>query len=58
MSTPDPSRRNERARQAILKAALDLLTEAGYAELTVEAIAARAGVANRPSTVGGAARER
>ncbi|WP_341717702.1 TetR/AcrR family transcriptional regulator [Micromonospora sp. FIMYZ51] len=44
MPTPDPSRRNERARRAILDAALDLLTEAGYTELTVEAIAARAGV--------------
>jgi AcrR family transcriptional regulator len=42
--TPDPSRRNERARRAILDAALELLTETGYADLTVEAIAARAGV--------------
>lgn len=41
---PDATRRNERSRLAILRAALDLLTEAGYADLTVEAIAARAGV--------------
>jgi AcrR family transcriptional regulator len=41
---PDPSRRSERARQAVLIAATDLVTETGYAKLTVEAIAARAGV--------------
>ena len=44
MPAPDPARRNERSRRAILTAALDLLGETGYAELTVEAIAARAGV--------------
>ncbi|GIF13608.1 TetR/AcrR family transcriptional regulator [Actinoplanes teichomyceticus] len=44
MPTPDPGRRNERARQAILRAALELLADSGYADLTVEAIAARAGV--------------
>ncbi|WP_439427553.1 TetR/AcrR family transcriptional regulator [Micromonospora sp. LA-10] len=42
--TPQPSRRNEQSRRAILAAALELLTETGYPALTVEAIAARAGV--------------
>ena len=41
---PDVARRSERSRLAILTAARDLLTERGYADLTVEAIAARAGV--------------
>jgi AcrR family transcriptional regulator len=41
---PDPSRRSERSRQAILAAATDLICEVGYAKLAVEAIAARAGV--------------
>jgi AcrR family transcriptional regulator len=41
---PDPARRNERSRLAILTAAQELLTEVGYAALTIEAIAARAGV--------------
>ncbi|MGX6600845.1 TetR/AcrR family transcriptional regulator [Micromonosporaceae bacterium Da 78-11] len=41
---PDPARRSETSRQAILTATLDLVTETGYAELTVEAIAARARV--------------
>jgi AcrR family transcriptional regulator len=41
---PDPTRRNERSRQAILTATADLLGEAGYTKLAVEAIAARAGV--------------
>jgi AcrR family transcriptional regulator len=41
---PDPTRRNERSRQAILSATADLLGEVGYTRLTVEAIAARAGV--------------
>ena len=36
--------RSEAARQAILLAALDLATETGYAGLTIEGIAARAGV--------------
>jgi AcrR family transcriptional regulator len=40
----DPARRNERSRRAILTAALDLLAETGYTDLTIEAIAARAGV--------------
>ncbi|MEU4423479.1 TetR/AcrR family transcriptional regulator [Actinoplanes sp. NPDC024001] len=37
-------RRNERSRRAILDAALQLLSETGYPDLTIEAIAARAGV--------------
>jgi len=41
---PDVARRSERSRVAILTAARDLLGETGYAQLTVEAIAARAGV--------------
>lgn len=41
---PDPGRRNARSRRAILDAALALLGETTYADLTVEAIAARAGV--------------
>ncbi|MFI5933579.1 TetR/AcrR family transcriptional regulator [Actinoplanes sp. NPDC051494] len=41
---PDPARRNERSRRAILGAALELLAETGYRDLSVEAIAARAGV--------------
>jgi AcrR family transcriptional regulator len=43
-AVPDPARRNERSRAAILAAALALLQESGYADLTVEKIAARAGV--------------
>ncbi|GAA2484393.1 TetR/AcrR family transcriptional regulator [Winogradskya humida] len=42
--TPQPARRNEQSRRAILTAALELLTEAGYSAVTIEAIAARAGV--------------
>ncbi|MEU8657965.1 TetR/AcrR family transcriptional regulator [Actinoplanes philippinensis] len=41
---PDATRRSERSRNAILQAAMDLLQEKGYADLTVEGIAARAGV--------------
>lgn len=41
---PNPARRNEHSRQAILAAARDLISEVGYAKLTIEAIAARAGV--------------
>jgi AcrR family transcriptional regulator len=43
-NAPNPNRRSERSRQAILTAAADLLGEVGYTKLAVEAIAARAGV--------------
>jgi AcrR family transcriptional regulator len=43
-SRPDPARRNERSRRAILTAAAELVHEVGYRRLTIEAIAARAGV--------------
>ncbi|MFF3762610.1 TetR/AcrR family transcriptional regulator [Streptomyces sp. NPDC001922] len=42
--TPDSTRRSERSRQAILDAALELVGEVGFNKLTIEAIAARAGV--------------
>lgn len=41
---PDASRRNERSRQAILAAAIDLVAELGYAKASIEGIARRAGV--------------
>ncbi|WP_171162063.1 TetR/AcrR family transcriptional regulator [Streptomyces sp. I05A-00742] len=41
---PDANRRSERSRRAILEAALELTGETGYQRLTIEAIAARAGV--------------
>lgn len=41
---PDHSRRKERSRQAILSAARALVMEEAYEKVTVEAIAARAGV--------------
>ncbi|MFF4773987.1 TetR/AcrR family transcriptional regulator [Microtetraspora fusca] len=41
---PNPARRNERSRQAILAAARELISEMGYARVSIEAIAARAGV--------------
>ncbi|MER5774580.1 TetR/AcrR family transcriptional regulator [Streptomyces sp. NPDC002039] len=41
---PDTARRSDRSRRAILGAALDLVGEVGYNRLTIEAIAARAGV--------------
>lgn len=44
MSTPNPDRRSERSRTAILDAALDLCRERGYPKTTMEGIAARAGV--------------
>lgn len=44
VKAPDAGRRSERSRRAILDAALALLGEAGYNKLTIEAIAARAGV--------------
>ncbi|MBK1783086.1 TetR/AcrR family transcriptional regulator [Prauserella cavernicola] len=41
---PDASRRNEKSRQAILTATRELIAETGYAKVSIEAIAARAGV--------------
>ncbi|MFJ6671273.1 TetR/AcrR family transcriptional regulator [Actinosynnema sp. NPDC091369] len=43
-TTPNSTRRSERSRVAILTATRELITEVGYAKLTIEAIAARAGV--------------
>ncbi|MGP3990396.1 TetR/AcrR family transcriptional regulator [Streptomyces sp. 3N207] len=42
--SPDVSRRSERSRKAILQASMELVGEVGYPKLTIEAIAARAGV--------------
>lgn len=39
-----PQRRSEQAKQAILTAAFELCQERGYAALTIEGVAARAGV--------------
>lgn len=44
MSQPDPSRRNEHARRAIVSAAFEICVERGFAATTIEAIATRAGV--------------
>jgi len=41
---PNSARRSEKSRRAILTAAFDLVEESGYAKLTIEGIAARAGV--------------
>ncbi|GAA4670621.1 TetR/AcrR family transcriptional regulator [Nocardioides nanhaiensis] len=41
---PDAARRSERARTAVLEAALALTAERPYPQVTVEAVAARAGV--------------
>jgi AcrR family transcriptional regulator len=41
---PREDRRSEKSRRAILNAADDLLVEVGYAAITIEGIAARAGV--------------
>ncbi|UQT58872.1 TetR/AcrR family transcriptional regulator [Streptomyces durmitorensis] len=43
-TAPDSKRRSERSRRAIYDAALELVSEVGYAKLTIEAIASRAGV--------------
>src|SRR5277367_324621 len=42
-----PHRRSDRARVAVLHAADDLLVERGYAGVTIEGIATRAGVAKQ-----------
>lgn len=44
MRPPDPSRRSDRSRRAILTATGELVMEVGYAKLSIEAIATRAGV--------------
>ncbi|TDC71452.1 TetR/AcrR family transcriptional regulator [Actinomadura sp. GC306] len=41
---PNPARRSERSRRAVLAAARELVSEVGYAKVTIEGIAARAGV--------------
>ncbi|MEU7370679.1 TetR/AcrR family transcriptional regulator [Streptomyces hygroscopicus] len=43
-AVPDATRRSQRSHRAILDAALELVGEMGYPRLTIEAIAARAGV--------------
>ncbi|QKV95291.1 TetR/AcrR family transcriptional regulator [Streptomyces sp. NA02950] len=43
-AVPDATRRSQRSHRAILDAAIELVGEMGYAKLTIEAIAARAGV--------------
>jgi AcrR family transcriptional regulator len=47
MATPNALRRSQRSHRAILDAALDLCAEQGYGNVTVEAIAARAGVSKK-----------
>ncbi len=46
-TSPSSARRSERSRRAILRAALDLCTERGYGHVTIEAIAAAAGVSKK-----------
>lgn len=43
-SKPDPARRNEHSRRAILAATVALIAERGYEQVAIEAIAKRAGV--------------
>ncbi|MDX3657712.1 TetR/AcrR family transcriptional regulator [Streptomyces sp. ID05-26A] len=43
-AAPDPNRRNDGVRRAILSAAIDQVGEVGYAKLTIERIARSAGV--------------
>ncbi|MGW2177208.1 TetR/AcrR family transcriptional regulator [Streptomyces sp. NPDC001732] len=47
ITSPSSLRRSERSRRATLEAALELCTEKGYGRVTVEAIAARAGVSKK-----------
>ncbi|MBO2465051.1 TetR/AcrR family transcriptional regulator [Actinomadura violacea] len=44
---PNPERRNERSRRATLDATIALVGDRGYAKVTIEAIAARAGVSKQ-----------
>ncbi|MFE4858084.1 TetR/AcrR family transcriptional regulator [Streptomyces sp. NPDC056670] len=46
-SAPSPRRRSEKSRRATLTAALELCAENGYGKVTIEAIAARAGVSKK-----------
>lgn len=46
-TSPNPLRRNEASRRAILNAALQLSAEIGYGRLTIEAIAAHASVSKK-----------
>lgn len=45
--TPDPARRNPESTKAILEAALTLARDEGWAKVSIEGIAARAGVGKR-----------
>ncbi|MFA1549870.1 TetR/AcrR family transcriptional regulator [Actinomadura chokoriensis] len=45
--TPDPARRNPQTTAAILEAALAMASESGLAKVSIEGIAARAGVGKR-----------
>ena len=47
MAPPNALRRSQKSHRAILDAALDLCAEQGYGNVTVEAIAARAGVSKK-----------
>ncbi|WP_406453580.1 TetR/AcrR family transcriptional regulator [Streptomyces sp. NBC_00876] len=47
ITSPSSMRRSESSRRATLEAALELCTEKGYGRVTVEAIAARAGVSKK-----------
>ncbi|MFF9347938.1 TetR/AcrR family transcriptional regulator [Streptomyces sp. NPDC014734] len=47
ITSPSSLRRSERSRRATLEAALELCTEKGYGRVTIEAIAARAGVSKK-----------
>lgn len=47
ITSPSSLRRSESSRRATLEAALELCTERGYGRVTVEAIAARAGVSKK-----------
>ena len=46
-ASPNPQRRSEASRRAILEASLRLCVEVGYRRITIEAIAARAGVSKK-----------
>ena len=54
MPHPDPARRNEASRRAVLTSTLELLQEVPYPRLSIEGIARRAGVPIVPIAVVGA----